>query len=123
MLSPMMAPASEQEPRIGRRHVVLADMHAVGFRSERNVDAIVDEQRDALGLQHGLERARLLDHGAGRAMLVAQLHQRRAACDATGQIGKRTAAGNRRVDKGIKPEIDIHQLTFARAMSVGPSRL
>ena len=69
------------------------------------------------------KRARLLDHRAGRAVLVAQLHQRRAAGDTRGEIGERAAAGNRRVDKGIKPEIDIHQLTFARAMSVGPSRL
>ena len=39
-----------------------------------------------------------------------------------GEIGKRAAAGDGGIDKRIKPEIDVHQFTFARAMSVGPSR-
>ena len=37
---------AEQPPRIGRRHVVLPDMHAVGFGRERHVDAVVDQQRN-----------------------------------------------------------------------------
>ena len=42
--------AAEQQPRIGHRHVVLADVHAVGFGGERDVDAIIDQQRDTLRL-------------------------------------------------------------------------
>ena len=115
----MIALASKQEPRVGHRHIVLADMHAVGFGSERNINPIVDKQRNALRLKHRAQAARLLDHRARRPVLVAQLHQRGAAGDVCRQIGKRAAAGDGRIDKGIKSEIDVHQVTFARAISVG----
>ena len=45
-----LAPSSSRAS--AGRHVVLPDMHAVGFRRERHVDAVVDEQRNALGRQH-----------------------------------------------------------------------
>ena len=43
--SPMIALRAEQQPRIAGRHVVPADMNAVGLGGERDIDAIVDEQR------------------------------------------------------------------------------
>jgi len=43
-----------------------------------DIDTVVDEQGHAMRPQHGHDIARLLDHGARRTMLVAQLHQRRA---------------------------------------------
>ena len=43
----MMASRAEQPPRILDRHVVLPDMHAVGAGRERDIDAVVDEERDA----------------------------------------------------------------------------
>src|SRR6476646_11510962 len=56
-------------------------------------------------------------------MLVAQLHQSRARRKTPREIDQRAAAGGRGVNERIKPEIDGHQSTFARAISVGPSRL
>ena len=76
-----------------------------------------------LRLKHRAQAARFLDHGARRSVLVAQLHQRGAADDLRRKNRKRAPAGNRGIDKGIKPEIDVHQVTFACATSVGPSRL
>src|SRR5450830_513873 len=98
-------------------------MYAVGLGRERHIDAIVDQQRDIQRRQHDRQLSRLLYHGAGGAMFVAQLHQRRAAGDATGQVTKRAAAGDGGIDNSIEAKIDIHQFTRACAMSVGPSRL
>ena len=40
--------AAEQAARVIGRHIVLADMDAVGPRRERHVDAIVDDQRNGV---------------------------------------------------------------------------
>ena len=77
-------------------------MDTVGFGGERHINPVVDEQRNALRLEHRAQAARLLDHGARRSVLVAQLHQRGAAGDLCRQNGKRASAGDRRIDKGIQ---------------------
>ena len=125
--------APEQQARIGHRHIVLSDMHAVGFGRERDIDAVIDQQRHAGRLQHVAQGSRFLHHGARAAVLVAQLHQRRAAGDQGSEIGERPATGDGGIDKRIEAEIHVHQVTFAKfprakftrayAMSVGPSRL
>ena len=56
-------------------------------------------------------------------MFVAQLDQRRASRNAPREFYQRAATRNRRIDESIKAQVDVHQLTFARAMSTGPSRL
>ena len=54
-----------------------------------------------------LDRARRLDHGAGLAHLVAQLHERRAALGAQPrQLGKIVAAGALGIDNGVEAKID-----------------
>src|SRR6185312_6060442 len=113
--------AAEQQPRIGCRHVVLPDMHAVGFGGERHVDAVIDQQRHTGRRERRLQGARLLDHGARAAKLVAQLHQRGAGRYSAGKIGKRAAAGDGRIDDGIEAEIRVHYVTRARCTTVAPS--
>src|SRR5581483_3722823 len=87
------------------------------------VDAVIDQQGNAEGLQRRAQRPRLLDHCPGRTMLVAQLHQCCTVRDPLRQVDQRAAAGNGRVDERIEPEVDSHQLTFRRAASARPSRL
>ena len=71
--------AAQQAPRIRNRHVALPDMHAVGTRHQRHVDTIVDHQRHPKRRERRLDRAGALDHHAGVARLVAELHQGRSA--------------------------------------------
>ena len=98
-------------------------MHTIRFRRERHVNAIIDQKRNILRLKHGAQRARFFHHGSGRTVLVAQLHQSRTARNASREICQRTAAGDRGIDESIEAQVNVHQLTFARSMSVGPSRL
>ena len=117
----MMAVRPSSCASVLRRHVVLADVDAVGARGQRHVDTVVDQQRDLRRRQHAAQGARLLHHGAGGGMLVAQLHQRRAVDDAAGQIGERAAAGDRRIDQGVKAQIDVHHVTRAWRRRAGSS--
>ena len=56
----------------------------------RDVDPIVDDQRHAERVEHGLERARGLEQRAPAGVLVAQLHQGDAAPDRGGDdVGQR----------------------------------
>ena len=49
------------------------------------------------------------------AHLVAQLHQRRAACrHAAREIGEVVAAGHLRIDDGVNAQVDAHQLALPR---------
>ena len=108
--------AAEQPRASAGRHVVLADMHAVGAGGQRDVDAVVDEQRHAARRQRRLERARLLDHGAGR----------RRACRAAGPTWRRRRPAGGRDRRSVRPparagstmrvetEIDVHHDTFTR---------
>src|SRR5450755_1069907 len=98
-------------------------MHTIGFGGERDIDAIVDQQRHAGRLQHVAKTARLLHHGTGGAVFIAQLHQGGATGDQPGDIHQCAVAGDGRIDKRIEPKIDVHQFIRARAMRVGPSRL
>ena len=66
MERPMNGAGPSRRARFLDAHVVLADMHAVGLDRERNLDAVVDDERHAERRQRRLERARLLDH-VGRA--------------------------------------------------------
>ncbi len=89
-------------------------MHAVGFGGERDIDAVVDQQRHAEPAPARRVSARASSTMARvRAVLVAQLHQRRAAGDQRGEIGKRAAAGDGGIDNRIEAQIDVHQVTFA----------
>ncbi len=83
-------------PRIRDRHVVRPEMHAVGAGGERHIDAIVDDEGDAERRQRFFDRSRRLDHGAGFAVLVAQLNERRAALRAQAAPVRRDR-GRRRV--------------------------
>ena len=70
-------------------------MHAVGACRQRHIDAIVDHQRHAERRERRLDGARALDHDARVALLVAQLHQRRAALgEHAREIGKIVTAGS-----------------------------
>ena len=114
---------AEQPPRVFGGHVVLPDMHAVGAGGERHIDPVVDEERHC-GRQRGLDRARALDHRAGLAHLVAQLHERRAARGhAAREVGEVMAAGHLRIDDGINAQVDAHQVTLPRSSSSARSRL
>src|SRR5690606_23146688 len=62
---------AEQSPRVGCRHVVLADMNTFGLRGQRDVDAVVDQQWSTGRLERGVNGTRLLNHRSRRAMLVA----------------------------------------------------
>ena len=65
---------AEHGARRGGGQVALADVAAdPGGRG--NVDPIVDHQGHAMGLEQGLEGARLLQKVAGRRRLVTKLHQ------------------------------------------------
>jgi hypothetical protein len=63
----------EQPSRIGRMHIALAEMHAVGSRGERHVDPIVDEERHTGAVERRLERPGGRDETTTIAMLVAVL--------------------------------------------------
>src|SRR6185437_1733676 len=114
----------EQPPRIGSRHVVLTEMHAVSTRRERHVDPVVDHERHGEWRQCLFDGARFVDHGARFAVLVAQLNERRTALGAQPrQFGKLAAVGTFRIDDGVEAKIDFHQETFRRARKVVRSRL
>jgi hypothetical protein len=56
-------------------------------------------------------------------MFVPQLDERSAVRDGRSKLGERAATGDSRIDKRVESEIDGHQFTFARAETIGPSRL
>ncbi len=91
-------------------------MHTVGTGGQRDVNAVIDQERHEAAGERSLDRARLLDHPFGRAGLVAQLHERRTALHQRrrerAQFVPAAAVG---IDQRIKTKIDTHQETFARA--------
>ena len=98
---------TEQTARIGSRHVVLADMHAVGAGGQRHVDAIIDHERHLKRRERGLDRACLLHHRPRFPTLITQLDQGRSAGgDAAGQVDDVVTSRDRRIDDGVKPQID-----------------
>src|SRR6185312_16275169 len=114
---------TEQAPRVLNRHVVLAEMHAIGSRGQRHVEAVVDDERHTKRSQRLFDGARRCDHGARLAVLVAQLHERGAAFGGEPrQFGKIAAAGALGIDDGIEPQIDAHHATLMRARKVARSR-
>ena len=110
-----MARAAEQQPRVGRRHIVLPDMHAVGFGGERDVDAVVDQQRHADGAST-LRSARAsstmarVEPRLSRNCTSVALSAMRPARSA-----ERAAAGDGGIDQRIEAKIDVHQLTSCNA--------
>ena len=70
---------SEQTPRIRRRHVVLAEMHAIGARGEHDIDAIVDDQGDVQRREQLFEPVGLLDEIARCGTGIANLNHCHAA--------------------------------------------
>ncbi len=92
-------------------------MHAVGLGRQRHIDAIVDHQRHAGSGEHRMNRARLLDHPPRRAMLVAQLDQRRAARnDHAREVDERAPVRALRIDDRVEAQID--HVTRAFSISV-----
>ena len=105
----MIALGTEEPPSVLDRHVVLSHMHAVGAGGERDVDAVIDQQRDAERRERRLDGAGALDHGARVAALVAKLDQRRATL--RHQPGKLREIPPTRVfgiDQGVEAKIDGH---------------
>ena len=94
-------------------------MHAVGFGRERDVDAVVDQQRNAVAAP-----ARRAGRAPPRSCARVEPCLSRSCTSVAlaamrpREIGKRAAAGDLPDRQGHKAEIDAHQLTFARAMSV-----
>ena len=100
---------TEEPPSILDRHVLLSHMDAVGAGGERNVDAVVDEQRNVERRERLLDGAGALDHGAGVAALVAKLDQRRTALrHQPGKLRKVPPARVFRIDQGVEAKIDRH---------------
>ena len=98
----MIASRPKKPPRIGDRHVVRPDMDAVGTGGERNIDAVVDDESRTERRQRLFDRPRLFHHGAGVAVLVAQLNERRAALRAEPrQFGKIAAIGALGIDNRV----------------------
>ncbi len=101
-------------------------MHAVGAYRERDIDAVVDNERHVERRQRRLDRARGGDHRARVVVLVAQLHQGRAASgDAPGEIGEIATAGALGIDDGVEADIDVFHghASLSRARRVARSRL
>ena len=116
----MIGVRPEQPPRVRRRHVVPADMHALAADGERHVHPVVDEERH--GAECRLAGAGAVHHHARVGELVAQLHQRDAARGQhPAEIGQVVPAGHLGIDNGVAAQIDAHQLTFARDISVARS--
>ncbi len=104
-----MASGPEQPARVGRVHILLPDMHAVRAGSERHIHPVVDDEGHAERRERRLDGARLRDHLAGLAALVAQLQQRRPAFgDAAREVRQAVAARVFRIDNGIEAQIDAH---------------
>ena len=70
---------AKQVPGIIRRHVILADMNALRAACHSHVNPVVDHQRNLAAVNSRQNGARLIDHVACRAMLVAQLQKRSTA--------------------------------------------
>ena len=49
-----MAPGRSKAPRVLDRHVVRPEMHAVGTRRKRDIDAVVDDERHVNGASAAL---------------------------------------------------------------------
>src|SRR5262249_43138569 len=97
-------------PGVLHRHVVLPHMRAVGAGGERDVDAVVDQQRDVERRELRLDRPRARDHAPRVAVLVPQLHQRRAAeCDQPREDREIAAARAFGIDEGIEAKVNAHQ--------------
>ena len=119
----MIASRPEQPPRILDRHVGLPDMHAVGACNHRHIDAVVDHQRHAERRERRLDGAGALDHDAGVALLIPQLHQCCAALrEQTRELRKIVAAGALRIDNRIEPHVDSRHVTLPRWRKVAWSR-
>ena len=87
---------------------VFSDL-AVGAGGERNVDAIVDQQRDVERRQRGLDGPRAIDHAPRVGVLVAQLHQRRAALrDEPREHREIAAVGALGIDQCIEAKVNAH---------------
>ena len=91
-------------------------MHAIGGRSERDIDAVVDHEGHAGWRKRRLDRPRRLDHVPGVAVLVAQLHERRAALDnAPRERDEVMPAGAFGIDDGVEAEVDRLHTAHATA--------
>ena len=100
---------TEEPPSILDRHVLLSHMHAVGAGGERNVDAVIDEQRNVERRERRLDGAGALDHGARVAALVAKLDQRRTTLrHQPGKLRKVPPARMFGIDQGVEAKIDGH---------------
>jgi hypothetical protein len=103
---------AEEPPGVLDRHVLLSHMDAVGAGGERDVDAIIDQQRDVERRERRLDGARELDHGARVAALVAKLDERRTTlCHQPGKLREIPPTGMFGIDQSVKAKIDGHCAT------------
>ena len=70
---------AEQRSRLGRRHVVLADVDPVGVAGAGQVGVVVDDEEGAVGVAEAAEGVRGELDLAPRQRLLAQLHDVDAA--------------------------------------------
>src|SRR5262249_17828897 len=84
-------------------------MRPVGAGGERDVDAVVDQQRDVERRELGLDCPRARDHARAVAILVSQLHQRRAALrDQPRENCEIAPPGVFGIDEGIEAKVNAH---------------
>src|SRR5262249_27467086 len=122
---------SKQAPCILNRHVLLAQMNAVGAGGDRHVDPIIDHEWDTERCQRLFDRSRNVDHSPRhRNGDEGGVHRRfvrnwEECCAAAGalprQIGKAMPAGLLRIDDRVKTKIEPHHDALTRARSAARS--
>ena len=90
----------------GGREIVLADMDSVGADRTRDVDAVIDDERNAAGGEERLERHAGFDHLTRGSVLLAELHDGYSAGDGGGhRLQKAAAGGHLRIGDEIQREV------------------
>src|SRR5262249_9439703 len=113
---------SKQAPCILNRHVLLAQMNAVGAGGDRHVDPIIDHEWDTERCQRLFDRSRTGAHRAGRGSFATNWAECGAAAGALPRkMGKAMPAGLLRIDDRVKTKIEPHHDALTRARSAARS--
>ena len=87
---------AETATRLDRVAIALTDVQAIGATGQRDLDAVIDDQRHLVLVQQRLEADGLGDHLLVAGMLVAQLHDTDAAAHGGHHGGFQAALGAQR---------------------------